>query len=574
MPTTSTIGTASRNYSTITAWHAAFANGGWIGQCYNDSEFNETPSIGGTSAANYETLTVAAGQSAFDNSANPLKYDVTKGVGLKTTAAYSQILIVGSYCTIQRMQVLQSGGGNSNSTLQISFTAVSVLISQCLFVNTNTSVSRAARIMGANGAGSQSLLNCVFINYAGDGLSVEYANGTVLANCTIVSPSDKANGSHALNISSQSPKITNCAGFGFSGGFSSGGTPTGSNNATDAASISFGSANQTSLTYANQFNGVTSAAMDFTIKSTSALKDNGATDTTDISPGVDIFNTSRPQGSAWDIGAHEYIAAGGGTNVNLVGQSASAVQGSLSLSANKILTGQAATTGQGSLTPQVSLALTGQGTVAGQGSLALTVNKLLTGQAATAGQGALTIVGGGVGISLTGQSMTAGQGSLTPQVNLSLAGQAMVSGQGSLATTAALALLGQQMTAGQGVLNYKVTLLLIGQAATSQQGMVYIGALPTIISIPGQQAYALQGALTLKVTGAIVGMSATVQQGVLSFRVTPNQILDYDCGYMLVPYEDTHMYAFAENLVMTIPAEQNVLYVLSGDSKAQINCGC
>ena len=41
MATISSIGTGSRNYSTVGAWLAAFASGGWEGECYNDSAFTE-----------------------------------------------------------------------------------------------------------------------------------------------------------------------------------------------------------------------------------------------------------------------------------------------------------------------------------------------------------------------------------------------------------------------------------------------------------------------------------------------------------------------------------------------------
>jgi hypothetical protein len=73
MATTSTIGTASRNYSTIQAWHDAFSTGGWIGECYNDAEFVEDVTMTGktTSATDYIELRTASGQS-FRDHANKL----------------------------------------------------------------------------------------------------------------------------------------------------------------------------------------------------------------------------------------------------------------------------------------------------------------------------------------------------------------------------------------------------------------------------------------------------------------------------------------------------------------------
>lgn len=56
------------------------------------------------------------------------------------------------------------------------------------------------------------------------------------------------------------------------------------------------------------------AAMgDFALKSGSVLKDAGTSDPSSGLYSTDIVGTSRPQGAAWDIGAFEYVAAGGPT---------------------------------------------------------------------------------------------------------------------------------------------------------------------------------------------------------------------------------------------------------------------
>lgn len=297
MSTTKSIGTSIsplRDYATITLWHAAFATGGWIGECYNDSEFNETPSIGGSSAPNYEILSPATGQSALDNSANPLQYDVTKGVGLKTTVAYSIALTVGSYCTVQRMQVLQAGAGNNNVAISTPSGPVSAVIDRCIAQNSGAGTNGSLGVNLRGSGGAVSLTNSLVITYFGNGVQAAYGS-VVCANVTVVCPSDKTNTNFAF-VTFQSTKITNCAGFGFSGGFVNnvGGTPTGSNNATDAASIGFTSASSlTSQTYANQFTGTASTAMDYRLKAGNALDGAGATDTTDIPAAIDIFGTAR-----------------------------------------------------------------------------------------------------------------------------------------------------------------------------------------------------------------------------------------------------------------------------------------
>lgn len=306
MSTTSSIGTASRNYSTITAWHAAFANGGWIGECYNDSEFQEGPSIGGTSAANYEILCCATGQSAFDSSANPLKYDQSKGVGIRQTSAFGKTLTLGSYVTIQGLQ-LNNNVFAAQETVYFNSFLTNPIVSRCLIQN---EVYASFTINYDGGSSGCSITNTVVISFVGSAFYGNYTNGLTFANCTFVSPSDKSNANVGININNQSPTITNCAVFGFSGGFKGGsGTPSGSNNASDLSTVGFGTSNQTSLTYANQFNSVTSSAMDFRVKSGSSLPANGLTDTTDIPAANDIFNQAR--GSSWTIGANQYSAGGG-----------------------------------------------------------------------------------------------------------------------------------------------------------------------------------------------------------------------------------------------------------------------
>jgi hypothetical protein len=65
---------------------------------------------------------------------------------------------------------------------------------------------------------------------------------------------------------------------------------------------SFG--NLYNLSAANQF---VNPANDFRLKTTSNLIDAGRADAVDLPSAQDIYRTSRPQGSAWDIGAFELV---------------------------------------------------------------------------------------------------------------------------------------------------------------------------------------------------------------------------------------------------------------------------
>jgi hypothetical protein len=60
-------------------------------------------------------------------------------------------------------------------------------------------------------------------------------------------------------------------------------------------------------TYANQFQNTVDATRDFRLKAGADCINAGTTDTTDIPAAVDIVGTSRPQGSAWDVGCWELV---------------------------------------------------------------------------------------------------------------------------------------------------------------------------------------------------------------------------------------------------------------------------
>lgn len=309
MATTSTIGTTGRDYSTIQAWHDAFATGGWIGECYNDSEFavTSTISLSGktTSVTDFMTLRCGAGQSFRDHAdklTNPLKYDQTKGVGVSKTNSYDNVLAVAEpFTTITGIQFKHVFGLVLIN--DISSGASSNVIEDCILSgDTNNSPVLTWRMGTAR--------NCIIINIGsnGSGVSGNYPVSTpVFVNLTIVRPSDVTAAGNGIAAGSGTYTVKNCAAFGFTN-FSSGGTPGGSNNCS-STTISFGTSNQASKTYANQFVGTTNAAQDFRLKTGADCIDTGVTDTTNLPAANDIVGTARPQGSAWDIGAWELVTA-------------------------------------------------------------------------------------------------------------------------------------------------------------------------------------------------------------------------------------------------------------------------
>lgn len=105
---TKTIGTTGRDYSTITLWEADLDDGGIyssgddaVGECYNDSAFDESPAVdgGGTIGLASITLTAASGE----------EHDGTAGSGariVRTTTGASSTL-------------LQLGGSSTSSTVAL-----------------------------------------------------------------------------------------------------------------------------------------------------------------------------------------------------------------------------------------------------------------------------------------------------------------------------------------------------------------------------------------------------------------------------------------------------------------------
>lgn len=316
---TKSIGTSSRDYSTLQAWEDAIpanlvsADEKWVGECYNDAEFSATENIltisgHTTDATRYIELTAAAGQSFQDHASvqsNALTYDATKGVGVKITNGYRyNISSSDGYTRIKRLQFLCTSIAS-----HCSFAGANTLVEACIFKG--IAGGSKGVVKASNGVTFRS---CLIIDGStgNEPAAIVDYGPSAFYYCTIVRSTGTPGSSKAIEYidyhSGTSNIVASTAIFGFSAptdiGTSTGVDATNSkNNATDNASGLPGSTgNQHSLTYASQFESVSA---DFRAKTGANLLDAGATDSTNGAN--DIAGTARPSGSAYDIGCWELV---------------------------------------------------------------------------------------------------------------------------------------------------------------------------------------------------------------------------------------------------------------------------
>jgi len=315
MATTITCGTTGRNWSTLQAAVDAIPatpTGGYIVDCYNDSEFTAAVTIDGhtTSAANFIRLTAAAGQSFQDHAnvrTNPLFYDQTKGVGVSVSTNVQVIFVSDDWTEVRRLQIKRTGfGAYGEGALNFDPGLGNSFAKDCLVQKTYSSIDTIVKLR------QSSAINCIAIETGGDvstGFSM-FVSGPVpkVLNCTAVRSSALGAGGVGFGASAGYPNSVaiNCASFGWTTAFSAaGGWDLGASgyNCSDQADPP-GSNDQASKTFANQFESTTN---DFRIKTGSDCIDHGNTDAT-LAPN-DISGLARGVGTAGDIGVWEIAGA-------------------------------------------------------------------------------------------------------------------------------------------------------------------------------------------------------------------------------------------------------------------------
>lgn len=318
----STIGSdISRDYSTPQAWEddspadLTAVDQVWQGELYNDSEFVDSTiglvNAGGVlcDATRYMHLTVAAGESFIDNpatSAADRKYDPALGVALRNTGGSYYRGLGGNegFGTIFKVSRIQ---GKAPRAFVANRTDGPFDVSQCLFECTD-STSISSFLSTSEGTFKQNLIVCMAPNTSG-AVRVSYSS-KFFGNTLVLVSDASSTDTKGVWTNYATSKIFNNAVFGFDTAFYEV-TPHGSDsdadyNATDD-SYAPGSHSLTGLTYADQFVGVTSGAMDFKPKSGGALIGAGVFDSTN-SP-IDLLDRARSNPPT--IGAEEFVSGGG-----------------------------------------------------------------------------------------------------------------------------------------------------------------------------------------------------------------------------------------------------------------------
>jgi hypothetical protein len=510
MPTivTNSIGTASRTYSTLQAWEDACpanlvtADQVWKGECYNDSEFTASSAtllnISGmtTDATRYVWLTAASGQSFADHAnklTNPQRYDQTKGVGLRITGNYSQLVTTGTVnVLIERLQFYYDSvygsnyypgiGGNSGSSLTIR---------QCIV---QTRQGAGAGYMLRAGT----IVNCTVIaKFTGPQSLINLDNGTV-RDSTVVKASD-APANTALGIvrafNPNSVTVVNVGIFGFTSRAVSSDTLNAASTKiyTDDASLPGGTSNATGLTYSAQFQNTTNAGADFRTKAGSNLIGNANRDAA-YTFDLDVVGQTRSLTTP-TIGAWEVVSSGGVT-VNTTGVTGTGAVGTVTATGASTYTasgvsatgsvGTVTATGASTYTASGVSATGSVGTVTATGASAYTAS----GVSATGAVGTVTVAtASGVTVSATGVSATGAVGTVTVTgaANYVPAGVTSIGSVGTVTATGAATYTASGVNAAGSV----GTVTITGASIYTASGVTGTGAVGTVTAITDPNIFVL-----------------------------------------------------------------------------------
>ncbi|MEO7778504.1 MAG: hypothetical protein ABIY63_13310 [Fibrobacteria bacterium] len=319
MPTTLTksVGTASRDYSTGPLAAAALpsslvtADQKWIFEFYNDSEFTGTGILFDSSGKTCDAtrnivLTAAAGQSYKDHAnvrTNPLKYNASNGVGLRSSTGSWVIRPGGAYTEVRRLQVSATGAGGIGINGAVNEGTARKYIDCIIDSVSHYGLTMYDAALAVN-------VHHAATGTGGNGFQV--GGGSTVIGCTTVRCSDQTVSNTGFTTNYGTNIMQSCAAFGYTNAADAAGWHATSSkyNATDKASGLPGTNNQHSVTYTRTtpFTDAISTSMNFIPIASTSLAANGFRDATNAPN--DITGTART--ATPTIGAWEITAGGGG----------------------------------------------------------------------------------------------------------------------------------------------------------------------------------------------------------------------------------------------------------------------
>lgn len=322
------IGTSGRDYSSITSWEADLDNGASyssgdtaVGECYNDSVFDEQVTIngGGTVGLARRRLTVAVGQE-HDGTAGTgarIVYTGSTNRTLNVTINDTDIWLLeideGSRAGGAGEALFTSGSGQCNRLLihdkSVASTSRGIYtddnqldITNTIVYNITSTSSGTHAAHGITGQNSFDLFNCTIYKVTNDnGTGGAVGVNAALAHCQNVIAMGTGGTSSGDKLDFHNPGVNELYCMSSDGTADDGG----------------GAGNLVDKVAADQFVSTVPGMEDLHLKAGADAIDAG-TDlgTSPTGVNVDINGRDRDaEGDVWDIGAHEYVALGGGLSI-------------------------------------------------------------------------------------------------------------------------------------------------------------------------------------------------------------------------------------------------------------------